>query len=248
MKRDMQNKIVGRNSVLALLQNPDSDVEQVLIAREANHHRLQHIQTVARKKKIPVNHVHRRELDQIAIEIPHQGVIAITKPTRYATLNEILKQTKDPRLLIMLDEVQDPRNLGAIIRTADAVNANGVIIPEKRSASLTTAAHKASAGSAENVPIARVTNLVRAIQHLKDDGYWIIGTNQEAKTTYTQANFFSSTCLVFGSEQKGMRELVRKNCDLPVSIPMLGEVPSLNVSVAAGVFMYEVIRQRSDKN
>ena len=145
----------------------------------------------------------------------------------------------------MLDEVQDPRNLGAIIRTANAVNANGVIIPEKRSASLTAAAHKASAGSAENIPIARVTNLVRTIQHLKDDGYWIIGTNQEAATTYTQADFFSPICLVFGSEQKGMRGLVQENCDLIVSIPMLGEVPSLNVSVAAGVLMYEVIRQRS---
>ena len=245
MKRDMQNKIVGRNSVLALLQNPDSNVEQVLIAKETNHNRLRHIQAVARRKKIRVNHVPRRELDQIASEIPHQGVIAITQPTHYATLNEILNQTKDPKLLIMLDEVQDPRNLGAIIRTANAVNANGVIIPEKRSASLTVAAHIASAGSAENIPIARVTNLVRTIQHLKDDGYWIIGTNQEAATTYTQADFFSPICLVFGSEQKGIRGLVRENCDLIVSIPMLGEVPSLNVSVAAGVLMYEVIRQRS---
>ena len=141
--------------------------------------------------------------------------------------------------------MQDPRNLGAIIRTADAVNADGVIIPEKRSASLTAAAHKASAGSAENVPIAQVKNLVRTIKHLKDVGYWVIGTNQEAATMYTQVDFFSSICLVFGGEQKGMRGLVRKNCDLIVSIPMLGELSSLNVSVAAGVLMYEVIRQRS---
>ena len=245
MKRDMPNKIVGRNSVLALLQNSDSNIEQILIVKETNHNRLRQIQAIAEKRKIRVNHVHRRELDQIAGQIPHQGVIAITRSTRYATFDEILDQAKDPRLLIMLDEVQDPRNLGAIIRTADAVNADGVIIPEKRSASLTAAAHKASVGSAENVPIAQVKNLVRTIKHLKDVGYWVIGTNQEAATMYTQVDFFSSICLVFGGEQKGMRGLVRKNCDLIVSIPMLGELSSLNVSVAAGVLMYEVIRQRS---
>ena len=245
MKHDMQNKIVGRNSVLALLKNPDSKIEEILIFKATNHGRLHHIQAIAEKKKIRVNHVSRRELNQIAAQIPHQGVIAITRSTRYATLDEILDQAKDPRLFIMLDEVQDPRNLGAIIRTADAVNANGVIIPEKRSASLTAAAHKASAGSAENVPIVQVTNLVRTIKHLKNAGCWVIGTNQDATTMYTQADFFSSICLVFGSEQKGMRGLVRQNCDLIVSIPMLGEVPSLNVSVAAGVLMYEVIRQRS---
>ena len=244
----MSDRIVGRNSVLELLRRGNREIERILIAQGNNHARLRQILSIAQKKSIHCDFVPRHELDQTEATIPHQGVIAFASPTSYADLGTILRQIQDggrSALLIMLDGIQDARNLGAIIRTADAVNADGLIIPKHKAAGITTAAHKTSAGSAEYVPITQVTNLVRTIELLKAAGIWVIGADQETSTLHTQADLTVPICLVLGSEAEGLRRLVKEKCDLLVSLPMFGHIPSLNVSVATGILLYEVIRQRS---
>ena len=246
----MQDKIVGRNSVLELLRRGNREIERILIAQGNNHPRLHQIRVIAQKNGIRCDLTPRRELDQFEAGVPHQGVIAIVSSTSYIdlpTLIEHAQSSAHPPLIIMLDQVQDPRNLGAIIRTADAVNADGLILPKDRAAGLTTAAHKTSAGSSEHLPIAQVINLARTIETLKKAGIWVIGADQEAPTLYTVADLTSPICLVLGNEAEGLRRLVKEKCDLLVHLPLFGHVPSLNVSVAAGVLLYEVIRQRSSE-
>ncbi len=246
----MQDKTVGRNSVLELLRRGNREIERILIAQGNNHPRLRQIRIIAQKSGIRCDLTPRRELDQLETGVPHQGVIAIVSPTNYIdlpTLIEHAQSSDHPPLMIMLDQVQDPRNLGAIIRTADAVNADGLILPKDRAAGLTTAAHKTSAGSSEHLPIAQVTNLARTIETLKKASIWVIGADQEAPTLYTAADLTPPICLVLGNEAEGLRRLVKEKCDLLVHLPLFGHIPSLNVSVAAGVLLYEVIRQRSSE-
>ena len=246
----MSDKIVGRNSVLELLRSGNREVEGILIARGSNHTRIRQIMSIARKKGIRCEFTPRAELDRVEATVPHQGVIAFVSPTRYTDVKTIIKGARHgdrSALLIMLDEIQDPRNLGAVIRTADAVEADGIIIPKRKAAGVTTAAHKASAGSSAYMPISQVTNLVRTIETLKASGVWVIGSDGDAPMPYTQADFTAPLCLVLGSEAEGLRRLVKEKCDLLVHLPMFGHVPSLNVSVAAGVLLYEVIRQRRNK-
>ncbi len=243
----MPDKIVGRNSVLELLRRGNREIERILIAQGNNHPRLRQIRAIAEKNGIRCDFTPRRELDPMETDVPHQGVIALVSPASYIDLPSLVTNTQNsnhPPLLIMLDQVQDPRNLGAIIRTADAVNADGLILPKDRAAGITTAVHKTSAGSSEYVPIAQVTNLARTIDTLKEAGVWVIGADQTAPTPYTQADLTGQICLVLGNEAAGLRRLVREKCDLLVHLPMFGHVPSLNVSVAAGILLYEVIRQR----
>ena len=244
----MQDRIVGRNSVLALLRRRNREIECILIAEGNDHPRLRQIQSEAAKKSIRCEPVPRQELDRVEPTVPHQGVIAVVGPISYTDLETVLENAKsnpEPTLLIMLDQIQDPRNLGAIIRTAEAVNADGLILPKDRAAGVTAAAHKTAAGSSEYIPIAQVTNLARTIETLKKRAIWVVGANQEAPTRYTEADFTAPTCLVLGNEADGLRRLIREKCDLLVRLPMFGHVPSLNVSVAAGVLLYEALRQRS---
>ena len=243
----MSDKIVGRNSVLELLRSGNREVEQILIAQGSADGRIQQVLSIAKKKGIRCDFAPRSELDRIEADVPHQGLIAFVGPKSYTDIKTLIKAAQDserPALLIMLDGIQDPRNLGAIIRTADAVNADGIIIPKHKAAGVTTAADKTSAGSSEYVPIAQVTNLAQTIDALKAAGIWVIGTAQEASMCYTQADFNVPICLVLGNEGEGLRRLVKEKCDLLVHLPMYGHVPSLNVSVAAGVLLYEVVRQR----
>ncbi|MCZ6677766.1 MAG: 23S rRNA (guanosine(2251)-2'-O)-methyltransferase RlmB [Candidatus Poribacteria bacterium] len=245
----MPDKIVGRHSVLEVLRHGNREIERILIAQGKGHPRLRQIQSIAEKKGIRCDFVLRRELDQIEATVPHQGVIALVSPTSYTDLQTIISSAQNVArvpILIMLDQIQDPRNLGAIIRIADAVRADGVIIPKHKAAGVTTSAHKTSAGSSEYVPIAQVTNLARTIETLKAAGIWVIGADQDASTPYTQADLTVPVCLVLGSEAEGLRRLVKEKCDLLVHLPMFGHVPSLNVSVTAGVLLYEVVRQRGN--
>lgn len=247
----MQDKIVGRNSVLELLRRGNREVERILIAQGNNHSRLRQIRAIAEKNGIHCDFIPRRELDLTETDVPHQGVVALVSPASYTDLPTLITNIQNlnrPPLFIMLDQVQDPRNLGAIIRTADAVNADGLILPKDRAAGITTAAHKVAAGSSEYVPTAQVTNIARTIETLKDAGVWVIGADQAAPTPYTQADLTAPTCLVLGNEADGLRRLVKQKCDLLIHLPMFGHVPSLNVSVAAGVLLYEVIRQRENKD
>jgi 23S rRNA (guanosine2251-2'-O)-methyltransferase len=245
----MSEKIVGRNSVLELLRSSNKrEIERLLIGQGKVDPRLRQIISIAEKKRIRYDFVPQRELDRIEATVPHQGVIALVSPTGYIDVQTLIKNAQGhgrPPLLIMLDGIQDPRNLGAIIRTADAVNADGVVIPKNRAAGVTTATHKASAGSSAYVSVAQVTNLARTIEMFKADGIWVVGADVAAPTIYTDANLTVPICLVLGNEAKGLRRLVKERCDFLVRLPMFGHISTLNVSVATGVLLYEVVRQRT---
>ena len=243
----MSEYIVGRNPVIEHLQRGTQTVEKIWIAEGTNHSRIQYIITMAEEAGVPIKHCTRRELDRLEPSVPHQGVIAFVSPTRYSDLSSILakiERSEHNALLVLLDNIQDPRNLGAILRTADAVNADAVIIPKNRAVGITTAVHKASAGASTYVPIIKVPNVAHTIDTLKNRGIWVAGTAEHASCLYTDADFSIPLCLVLGSEGKGIRRLVKQKCDYLVHLPMLGKIGSLNVSVAAGVLLYEVIRQR----
>ena len=246
----MSEYIVGRNPVIEHLQRGTQAVEKIWIAEGNTHSRIRHIVTMAEKAGIPIKCCTRRELDRLEPSVPHQGVIAHIRPARYDDLSSILakiERNQQNALLIMLDNIQDPRNLGAILRTAEAVNAEAVIIPKNRAVGITAAVHKASAGASTYVPIVKVANIAHTIDRLKDGGIWVAGAAEDASCLYTDADFRVPLCLVLGSEGKGLRRLVKQKCDYLVHLPMLGKIDSLNVSVAAGILLYEVIRQRDVK-
>ncbi|RKU17239.1 23S rRNA (guanosine(2251)-2'-O)-methyltransferase RlmB [Candidatus Poribacteria bacterium] len=246
----MSKYIVGRNPVIEHLQRGTQTVKKIWIAKGNTHARIQHIVTMAGKAGVPIKHCTRRELDRLESSVPHQGVIALVSPARYNDLSSILakiERSEHNALLIVLDNIQDPRNLGAILRTAEAVNADAVIIPKNHAVGITAAVHKASAGASTYVPIAKVANIAHTIDTLKNSGIWVAGAAEDASCLYTDADFSVPLCLVLGSEGKGLRRLVKQKCDYLVHLPMLGKIDSLNVSVAAGVLLYEVIRQRDVK-
>lgn len=243
----MSEYIVGRNPVMEYLQRGTQAVEKIWIAEGGTHSRIQHIVTLAEKAGVPIKRCSRRELDRLEPSVAHQGVIAFVSPARYDDLPSILakiERSERNALLIVLDNIQDPRNLGAVLRTADAVNADAVIIPKNRAVGITVAVHKASAGASTYMPIVKVTNVAQTIDTLKNRGVWVAGAAENASCLYTDADFKVPLCLVLGSEGKGLRRLVKQKCDYLVRLPMLGKIDSLNVSVAAGVLLYEVIRQR----
>jgi 23S rRNA (guanosine2251-2'-O)-methyltransferase len=193
----------------------------------------------------------REQLDRVAGTTKHQGVIAMIGEESYLTLERLLAQIAGrakPACLVILDEVEDPQNLGAVIRTAEAAGAQGVLIPERRAAGLTPAAVKASAGAAAHLPVVRVGNLVQAMEALKAAKFWLTGLDAAAATRYTAVDWTVPSVIVAGSEGKGLRPLVRQHCDQVAAIPLLGSVGSLNVSVAVGVVLYEVVRQRAKKS
>lgn len=246
----MSEYIAGRHPVIEYLQREARGIKELWIAEGAKDSRLQYIITLAKASGVPVKRCTRRELDKLEASVPHQGVVAFVSPVPYWDLSSILAQIEGQAraaLLILLDNIQDPRNLGAILRTADAVSADAVIIPKKGAVDITAAVHKASAGASTSVPVVKVANLAQTIDTLKDSGIWVSGAAEDAEQLYTDANFSVPLCLVFGSEGKGIRRLVKQKCDYLVRLPMLGRIGSLNVSVAAGVLLYEAVRQRERK-
>jgi 23S rRNA (guanosine2251-2'-O)-methyltransferase len=175
----------------------------------------------------------------------HQGVVAVTAAKQYADLDDVIAAKRGAyALVIVLDGVEDPHNFGAILRTAEAAGANGVVIPERRAAGVTGTVAKASAGASEHLPVAKVTNIARTLEELKAKNVWIVGLDERGKQNYDEVDYKMDCAVVLGAEGKGLHDLVAKKCDFLVSIPMLGKVPSLNVSVAGGVVLYEVVRQR----
>jgi 23S rRNA (guanosine2251-2'-O)-methyltransferase len=210
-------------------------LERLLVAQGAGGPRLQEIIDLARRAKVPVRFEPRSALDRLAGSSAHQGVVAMGAAKKYADLETV----GDAELAVILDGVEDPHNLGAIIRTAHAAGAGVLIIPERRSAGVTDVVGKAAAGALEHLPITRVTNVNRTLEDLKSRGYWIYGLDERGEQTYDQVEFGSPTALVFGGEGKGLHEQVRKHCDALVRIPMSGKISSLNVSVAAGVVLFE---------
>ena len=216
-------------------------LDRILIAQGAGGPRLQEIIDLARHAGVPVRFEPRNAIDRLAGSSAHQGVIALGAAQKYAGLDAV----PESGILVVLDGVEDPHNLGAIIRTAHAAGAAGVVIPERRAAGLTDVVAKAAAGALEHLPVIRVTNINRTLEDLKKRGYWIYGMDERAAEDYDQVNYTEPTVLVLGGEGKGLHEQVRKHCDALVRIPMAGKISSLNVSVAAGVVLFEWKRRRA---
>jgi 23S rRNA (guanosine2251-2'-O)-methyltransferase len=237
--------IYGINSVTEALKARGRAFEWVGMAKERHDLRLQRLIEDCRRMSIPVRFLQRTELDHMAGNAAHQGVVAVTSAKQYNDLEDVIAAKRAQySLLVVLDGVEDPHNLGAILRTADAAGANGVIIPERRAATVTGTVTKSSAGASEHLPIAKVTNISRTVEELKDHNIWTVGLDERATQTYDALDYKMDCALVLGGEGKGLHDLVKRKCDFLVSIPMLGKVPSLNVSVAAAVVLYEIVRQR----
>ena len=237
--------IYGIHAVSEALKSGARSFEYVGIARERHDQRVQRLIDDCRASGVQVRFLPREQLDRTANTNTHQGVIAVTSGKQYADVDTLLEQRRgEYSFIVVLDGIEDPHNLGALIRTADGAGADGVIIPERRAAGLTGTAVKASAGASEHLPIARVTNISRTLEELKDRNVWTVGLDERGTQSYDEVDYKMHCAIVLGAEGKGLHEHVRQRCDFLVSIPMLGEVPSLNVSVAGGVVMYEVARQR----
>jgi len=217
-------------------------LERVLIARGAAGPRLQEIIDLCREASIPVRFEARGALDRLAGGAAHQGVVATGAVHRYAALEDVAAGAK---LLVVLDGVEDPHNLGAIVRTAHAAGANGVVIPERRAVGLTEIVAKAAAGALEHLPVVRVGNVNRALEQLKKLGFWSYGLDERGSVPYDQADFASPAVIVLGGEGEGLRHQVREHCDFIIRIPTAGQISSLNVSVAAGVALFEWRRRQT---
>ncbi|MDE5764432.1 MAG: 23S rRNA (guanosine(2251)-2'-O)-methyltransferase RlmB [Ruminococcus sp.] len=235
--------IFGRNPVTEALKS-DTCLDTIYMC--GNGGSLGIIRRLAKEKGIPVKDVRSEKLDKITGGVSHQGVAAVGACGEYVSIEDILESAKKkgtPPFIIICDEIEDPHNLGAIIRTAETSGADGIIIPKRRSAGLNSTVFKTSAGAASYVPVARVSNLASAIDKLKENGVWIYGTDASGND-YCDTDFSGSCGLVIGSEGFGISRLIQQKCDFMVRLPMLGKINSLNASVAAGIFMYEVLRQR----
>lgn len=240
--------ILGRNPVIEALK-ADKLIDTIFVNPEATGS-ISLICKMAKEKGILVKQVNEMKLNNMAGGASHQGVIAMGACAEYVDVEDILKIAQDKNedpFIIICDEIEDPHNLGAIIRTAEAAGAHGIIIPKRRSASLNHTVFKTSAGAASWLPVARVANLAAAIDQLKDNGVWIYGTDG-AGESYDKVSMTGPVGLVVGSEGFGMGRLIKDKCDFLLSLPMAGKITSLNASVAAGIFMYEIVRQRSIKN
>jgi 23S rRNA (guanosine2251-2'-O)-methyltransferase len=222
-------------------------LDRIVIARGRHGERVEAVVQLARSKSVPVRFEERSQIDRLAGTREHQGIAALAAAKPALELEDLLAAKTPQGLLVLLDGIEDPHNLGAIVRTALAAGAHGVVIPERRAVGLTDTVERASAGALAHLPVARVKNLVRAMEEMKEAGYWLIGLDERAEKKYTEADFSGQVGIVLGSEGEGLHELTRKRCDFLVSIPTTGPVRALNVSVAAGVVLFEVVRQRSGK-
>src|SRR5438874_3658497 len=239
------NFIYGINAVTESLKARGRSFEWVGVAKERHDLRLQRVVDECRRQGVAVRFVPRPELDRMAGNNAHQGVVAVTSGKQYNDLDDVVAAKRGQfSLIVVLDGVEDPHNLGAILRTADAAGADGVVIPERRAASVTGTVAKTSAGASEHLPIAKVTNISRALEELKEKALWIVGLDERGPQTYDAVDYKMHCAAVLGAAGKGLHDLVRKHCDLLVKIPMMGKVPSLNVAVAAGLVLFEVDRQR----
>src|SRR5438093_977269 len=241
------NYIYGINAVAEALKARGRSFEWVGVLKERHDLRLQRVVEECRRNGVGVRFLGRPELDRRAGNNAHQRVVAITSAKQYNDLDDVVAATRGKcSLVVVLDGIEDPHNLGAILRTADASGADGVVIPERRAAGVTATVSKASAGASEHLPIAKVTNIARTLEDLKEKNLWIVGLDERGTQAYDSVDYKMDCAITLGAEGKGLHDLVRKRCDFVVSIPMLGKVPSLNVSVAAGIVLYEVVRQRKN--
>jgi 23S rRNA (guanosine2251-2'-O)-methyltransferase len=226
-------------------------LQSILIARGLHGDRLEEIVRLARRNAVPLRFEERTQVDRAAGTRNHQGVVALTAAHAAVSLDELLAGKGSPRasgLLVLLDGIEDPQNLGAIVRTALAAGAGGVVIPERRAVGLTEAVARASAGATAHMHVARVTNLARAMEEIKEAGYWLVGLDEHADKRHTDIDLGVPIALVLGGEGKGLHQLVRDRCDFVVSIPAVGPIRSSYARMMAGVALFEVVRQRAAKN
>lgn len=241
----MKGIIEGRNPVIEILKS-GREVDKILVAKGSKEGSIQKIIAMAKEQKIPIQQVDRRKLDQMAESDNHQGVMAYVAAYEYGSLEDILNDLEareEAPFLIICDEINDPHNLGSILRSANATGAHAVIIPKRRSVGLTAVVAKTSAGAIEYTPVCKVTNLSQTMQMLKERGIWIVGADMDGERYHFEQDMKGKLAIVVGSEGSGMSRLTKENCDFLVRIPMLGEVTSLNASVAASILMYEAVRQ-----
>ncbi|MBS4210521.1 23S rRNA (guanosine(2251)-2'-O)-methyltransferase RlmB [Bacillus sp. FJAT-50079] len=240
-----QEWIAGKNPVIEALKS-DRDINKIWIAEGSKKGQMQVVTKLAKERNILVQFVPKQKIDQMTEE-NHQGVIAQVAAYQYAEIDDLFDRAaekgEDPFFLI-LDELEDPHNLGSILRTADAAGVHGIIIPKRRAVGLTATVAKLSTGAIEYIPVARVTNLARVMDELKQRGVWIFGTDAKESQDYRQMDASLPLAIVIGSEGKGMGRLIREKCDFLIHLPMSGHVTSLNASVAAALLMYEVHRKR----
>ena len=220
-------------------------LDRILIASGRHGERIEEVVRRAKSRGVPVRFENRQQIDRLSGTRENQGIAALAAAKPAVGLEDLLREKKEQGLLVLLDGVEDPHNVGAIIRTSLAAGADGVIIPERRAAGLTDTVERASAGALAHLPVARVKNLVRAMEEIKEAGYWLVGLDERAEKNYTEIHLCDSIGIVLGGEGEGLHELTRKRCDFLVSLPTRGPVRSLNVSVAAGVMLFEAVRQRT---
>jgi 23S rRNA (guanosine2251-2'-O)-methyltransferase len=240
-------KILGLHAVESALRNATEYVARVYVKKSRQDKRFGQVVALAAQKNIPVDHLDDKALSQKAGSNHHQGILALYRGG--GALNEkqlfrLLEALEEPPFLLVLDGVTDPHNLGACLRTADAVGVHAIIVPKDNAAGLSPSARKVASGAADSVPFVQVTNLVRTLDTLKAEGIWLVGTSDASETSFYEQDLCGSLALILGAEGKGLRRLTQERCDYLVSLPMLGRVESLNISVAAGVCLYEALRQR----
>ncbi|MEA3423446.1 MAG: 23S rRNA (guanosine(2251)-2'-O)-methyltransferase RlmB [Bacillota bacterium] len=238
----MEDRIFGKNAVKEALKE-DVEINKMLLQKEGNVSGLGELIRLAKEKKIVIQDVSKRKLDEVSEGGNHQGVIVMVSPFKYAEVEELIKDKESP-LLVILDGIQDPHNLGAIIRTSYAAGVDGIIIPKRRAAAVNSTVVKTSAGYAMQMPIARVTNIAKTIDYLKGNNIWIAGADMGGDSSLFNADFKGGLGIVMGNEGEGISRLVKEKCDFIISIPMKNNVESLNASVAASLLIYEAYRQR----
>ncbi|AKN32997.1 RNA methyltransferase [Clostridium carboxidivorans P7] len=244
-----EDLIEGRNAVIEVLKS-ERTVEQILVANGDVSGSINLILALAKEKKVVIKQVDRKKLDQLSQTGAHQGVIAQITPYKYCDVDDIISYAEEKGekpFIVILDEIEDPHNFGSIIRTAETCGVHGIIIPKRRNVGLTPAVYKASVGAIEHMKIAKITNINNAIDKLKEQGIWVYGADMNGENYCYDVDFRGAVALIIGSEGKGILKLTKNKCDVLVKIPMVGNISSLNASVAGGILMYEILKQRFKK-
>ncbi len=241
------NVVAGRNAVLEALKSEDK-IDTIYVATGQINGTILKIISIAKQSGYPVKEISAQKLSSMAGGVNHQGVLLTLSTVKYYTVEDILSKAEalnESPFIIIADEIEDPHNLGALIRTAETAGAHGIIIPKRRNVGLTPAVYKASAGAVAHLPVARVSNLASTVDELKTKGIWVYGCDMKGET-WCQTDFSGGVALIVGSEGNGIGRLLKEKCDVLVTLPMKGKITSLNASVAGGIIMYEVARQRSN--
>lgn len=244
----MDELIAGRKPVIEALRSGTA-IEKVVILYGVRGSAIEKIRQLARQNRVQCIEVNKQKFRELVNDTTTQGVVAVVGTKDYVSLEALLRVSKERKelpFLLVLDEIQDPQNLGAIIRTAECAGAHGVIIPKHHATTVNQTVVKTSAGASEHIPIAKVTNIATTLDELKQQGLWIVGADVEGDRLYDELDYRTPLALVVGNEGEGIRRLVKEKCDFKVKIPLLGKIGSLNVSVAAALVMYEVVRARRD--